>query len=92
MNKSLFVALVCCIPFCTALYGAPNANNTKIEQLEEEKRVMQSRADFAGREADRLMFQDWLGYRAHLEAQTRYLNEVKVLQEKIDQLKAEQKK
>ena len=83
-------ACVCCMPMNSAYAAISQENEAEIERLEEGKRILQSRADFAGREADRIMFQDWLGYRTHLEAQERYENEAKILQEKIDQLKSGQ--
>lgn len=61
----------------------------QIQQLEAEKRILETRANYASREADRLMFQDWLGYRTHIEEETRYRNEIKALDERIQQLKAE---
>ena len=85
MNKMMFMGMLCFMPFCHLC--AASTDDAQLEQLEEEEREMQSRARFAEDEADRLEFQDWIGYREHIEEYERYKNEAQVLQDKIDQMK-----
>ncbi len=97
MKRSLLFCMFCIMPTAvysiekTAQYESAADIDAEIARLEEQKRVMKARADSAGRDASRLMFQDWIGYRFHVEEESRYRTEVTILENKIAALKAKQK-
>jgi len=62
---------------------------SKIDKLEKQKRALQARANNAGREAQRLLFIDWTGYRYQLRRETELRQQVKVLEAEIDALTKE---
>lgn len=95
MMQRLIFSILYAMLTCFALQAATTSNadiDKQIEQLEEQKKAAQSQADFSSEEAERLQFQDWLGYREQLEEEERYRNQAKAIQEQIDQLKAQRKK
>lgn len=97
MMKQLFVVLgLCLLASCShpSSESAPKpmSIDAQIQQLEEQKAMLDSRADFAGREAYRIQFQDWMGYRYALERQQKLQAEANALGQQIDALKAKRGK
>lgn len=65
--------------------------NREIDQLREQRRICQLRADYAGREAQRILTLDWVGYKHYTAMQGRYLDIIKDIDEKIKKLEERKK-
>lgn len=99
MKKSLYSIALCALSFSSlsAIQTAAPVEQVnsdirfQIQQLEAERRILVSRKGFALREADRVMFQDWLSYRSHMARAERYDSEIKIIDAKIAALKAKLK-
>ncbi|HXF28884.1 MAG TPA: hypothetical protein VN457_03470 [Chlamydiales bacterium] len=68
------------------------ALTAKIEKLEQRKKALQARADAAGRDAQRLLFIDWSGYRQQSRREDELRQQVKVLEAQIELLIQERNK
>jgi len=97
MSKILYALLLCgTISFTPALASRAFAEETqmspldkKIAELEKKKQSLEHKARYFGREAERLLFIDFLAYRNYIIRKEQVEAEVEEVTKQIEALKAE---
>lgn len=90
LKKRIFFLLCALVTFTTS--ATTSELDGQIKVYKQKRDHAKLKAEIAGRDADRLMTLDWLGYRQSLERQEYFQKEMKAYDAKISELEKQKMK